>query len=200
MKKLSSTFPNMILSLTLISIFAAGLLSFVYNGTYGAIQKSKSDALQKAIGVVTPEFDNDPIEEMQKVALETDSIAVFPAKKDGALVATAIRSVTHKGFGGDITILFGLDPEGNIINYSVLEMQETPGLGTKMQEWFREDKGQQSVLGRSLASGPLKVSNDQGDVDAITAATISSRAFLDAANRAYDAQKLYLSVVSNDKK
>jgi electron transport complex protein RnfG len=56
-----------------------------------------------------------------------------------------------------------------------------------MQDWFRTDKNKQSVLGRDLSKGELKVSKDGGDVDAITAATISSRAFLDAVNRAYAA-------------
>ena len=73
------------------------------------------------------------------------------------------------------------------MNYSVLEHNETPGLGSKMEEWFRTDKGKQSVLGRDMKGGALKVSKDGGDVDAITAATISSRAFLDAVNRAYSA-------------
>ena len=66
---------------------------------------------------------------------------------------------------------------------------ETPGLGSKMQEWFRTDKNKQSVIGRTLTEDGLKVSKDGGDVDAITAATISSRAFLDAINRAYSAYK-----------
>ena len=54
-------------------------------------------------------------------------------------------------------------------------------------EWFSTDKNKQSVLGRSLSAGPLKVTKDGGNVDAITAATITSRAFLDAVNRAYSA-------------
>ena len=58
-----------------------------------------------------------------------------------------------------------------------------------MQEWFRTDKNKQSVIGRTLTEDGLKVSKDGGDVDAITAATISSRAFLDAINRAYSAYK-----------
>ena len=70
---------------------------------------------------------------------------------------------------------------------AVLQHAETPGLGAKMQEWFRADKNKQSVLGRNLADGELKVSKDGGDVDAITAATITSRAFLNAVNRAYSA-------------
>ena len=74
-----------------------------------------------------------------------------------------------------------------LLDYSVLQHAETPGLGAKLQEWFRADKNKQSVLGRTIPDGGLKVTKDGGDVDAITAATISSRAFLDAVNRAYSA-------------
>ncbi|KGL53624.1 electron transporter RnfG [Porphyromonas canoris] len=193
MKKLGSTLPNMFLSLTIICVVASALLSFVYNGTKDIIAQSKVAALERAIGEVTPEFDNSPYQEQVKILVETDSLSVFPATKDGALVATAVQSVTHKGFSGDVSILFGFDLEGNIINYSVLSMQETPGLGTKMTDWFKTEKGNQSVLGRNLNNGDLKVKQDQGDVDAITAATISSRAFLDAAARAHIAQKEFVA-------
>ncbi len=92
-----------------------------------------------------------------------------------------------KGFGGEIRVIVGFDTEGKLLNYSVLQHAETPGLGAKMQEWFRTDKNRQSVLGRNLSDGELKVTKDGGDVDAITASTITSRAFLNAVNRAYSA-------------
>ena len=93
----------------------------------------------------------------------------------------------YKGFGGAVKVMIGIDANGEITGVKVTEHSETPGLGAKMQEWFRADKNHQSVLGRKLADGELKVSKDGGDVDAITAATISSRAFLNAVNRAYSA-------------
>ncbi|MGM9758830.1 MAG: FMN-binding protein, partial [Parabacteroides sp.] len=100
-----------------------------------------------------------------------------------------IESNTKKGFGGEIKVIVGFDKEGKILNYSVLQHAETPGLGAKMQDWFRMDKNKQSVLGRVVPDGGLKVTKDdkENGVDAITAATISSRAFLDAINRAYSA-------------
>ncbi len=118
---------------------------------------------------------------------EGDSLTVYPAKKGGKLVGAAVETNTKKGFGGEVRIMIGFDADQKIVNYSVLEHNETPGLGSKMEEWFRTDKGKQSVLGRDMKGGALKVSKDGGDVDAITAATISSRAFLDAVNRAYSA-------------
>ena len=82
--------------------------------------------------------------------------------------------------------MVGIKPDGTIINYSVLEHKETPGLGSKMQEWF-SSKG--DIRGLSADKNNLTVSKDGGDVDAITAATISSRAFLDAVNRAITTQQ-----------
>ena len=121
------------------------------------------------------------------VTADGDSLKIYPAKKGNETVGGAVESNTLKGFGGQIKVIVGFDMKGTILNYSVLEHAETPGLGAKMQEWFRMDKGQQSILGRAVPADGLKVVKDGGDVDAITAATISSRAFLNAVNRAYSA-------------
>ena len=83
--------------------------------------------------------------------------------------------------------MVGFNPEGEIINYTVLEHQETPGLGDKISNWFKTEKGNQDIRGRK--GGELLVKQDGGDVDAITAATISSRAFLKAIREAYSAFK-----------
>ena len=81
--------------------------------------------------------------------------------------------------------MVGFDPEGHILGYEVLEQTETPGLGTHIVEWFKNaDKPGQNIIGRE-ATGQFTVSKDGGEVDAITAATISSRAFLKAINNAY---------------
>jgi len=82
----------------------------------------------------------------------------------------------------------GFDMKHRIVNYAVLQHAETPGLGSKMTEWFRDaTKPGQSVIGRDLSQGALTVSKEGGNVDAITASTITSRAFLEAVNRAYAA-------------
>ena len=77
-----------------------------------------------------------------------DSLKIYPAKQDGKFVGAAVESNTMKGFGGEIRVIVGFDIEGKLLNYSVLQHAETPGLGAKMQEWFRTDKNRQSVLGR----------------------------------------------------
>ncbi|MDD6209286.1 MAG: RnfABCDGE type electron transport complex subunit G [Bacteroidales bacterium] len=188
MKKLTSTLPNMLLSLGIICIVAGALLASVNDLTAGEIAASKQKKLESALKQVIDGFDNNPSEETAYFpTLAGDSLKIYEAKRGEELIGVAVESNSANGFNGNIKVLVGLDTKGKLLNYSVLEQQETPGLGTKMDEWFRTDKKQQSVINKNLSDGALKVSKDGGDVDAITAATISSRAFLDAVNRAYQA-------------
>lgn len=188
MEKLKSTLPNMLLSLTGICVVAGAILASVNEATLEPIAASKAAALESAIKMVVPEFDNTPTaESYMAVTGDGDSLRIYPAKKGSELVGAAVESNTMNGFSGEIRVIVGFDKEGTLYNYSVLQHSETPGLGSKMQEWFRTDKNNQSVIGRKLSEGELKVSKDGGNVDAITAATISSRAFLNAVNRAYSA-------------
>lgn len=190
MAKLKSTLPNMLLSLTLICLFAAGILATVNMQTAGPIAASKAAALENAIKVVTPEFDNSPLADAYKaVTSDGDSLIIYPATKNGQPAGVAVESFSMNGFNGEIRVIVGFDTEGKIFNYSVLQHAETPGLGSKMQEWFRTDKNNQNVIGRSLADGNLSVTKDGGQIDAITASTITSRAFLQIINRAYSAYK-----------
>lgn len=156
MAKLPSTFPNMVLSLTCITLVAAAALAGVYLLTEAQIEQQKREAQDAA------------------------RIAVLAGHEDGVAI-----EAQADGFGGIIRLMVGFDPEGNILGYEVLEQQETPGLGTHIVEWFKNaDKPGQNIVGRK-ATGQFIVSKDGGDVDAITAATISSRAFLSAINDAY---------------
>ena len=178
----------MLLSLTGVCLVAGAVLAGVNQLTAGPIALSKASSLEAAIKAVAPEFDNKPADEAYMAATEEgDSLKIYPAKKNGEVVGGAVESNTKKGFSGEIQVIVGFDIDGKILNYSVLQHAETPGLGSRMEDWFRTDKNQQNVVGRTIPDGGLKVVKDGGDVDAITAATISSRAFLDALNRAYSA-------------
>ncbi|MDR1552247.1 MAG: RnfABCDGE type electron transport complex subunit G [Prevotellaceae bacterium] len=195
MKKLTSSLKNMLLSLALISIVIAGLLAFVYGITKEPISQAEKQKQEKAIKEVTPDFNNNPADEKFEVTISDGSkLTVYPAKQDGKLVGIAIETNTTKGFSGEIKIMAGFDIDGVIKNYSVLKHAETPGLGAKMQKWFSDtSKPGQNVIGRKW-NKDVKVKKDGGDIDAITAATITSRAFTDALNRAYEA---YLKVKEN---
>lgn len=185
MKKLESSLKNMVGVLLAITVISALTLSSVYSVTKDPIEKSKMAKQQNAIKEVIPGFDHLSLPE--KVKIDTgDSLTIFKAyDKNNVFIGAAVESLSKKGFGGEIKIMVGFDKEGNIINYSVLEQKETPGLGTKMVDWFKTSVGNQDIRGKNPAKNNLTVKKDGGEVDAITAATISSRAFLDAIRNAY---------------
>jgi len=181
MAKTESSFRNMVLSLTLISLVAAACLGFVYEFTKEPIAISILNKKVEAIKQVVPEFNNDPYSEMFRLPTgEGDSLDVFPAKKDGVIVGFALTTYTKTGFSGNITLMAGFKPDGTIVNITVLEHKETPGLGTKMAE----PKFKDQFMDKNPAEFSLRIKKDGGPVDAITAATISSRAFCDALQRA----------------
>ena len=183
-KKLESSFKNMVLVLFLVTLVSSAAVGVVNTFTSGLIEKVKIEKQVQAIRAVVPEFDNDPMVDTCTVKTPDGGMLQFyEAKKGGNLVGTAVKTYTNNGFGGKIWLMVGFNPDGTIYNYSVLEHKETPGLGSKMDTWFvKGAKG--DITGKNPGTTGLQVSKDGGNVDAITAATISSRAFLDAVNRA----------------
>ena len=188
MAKLTSTFKNMFLSLSIICLSVALLLAQVNKMTAKPIAEAKALKLQNAIGQVVPEFDNDPVAESYMIASEGgDSLLVYPATNGGEVVGFAISSSAN-GFAGEIQIMVGFDMDDKVVNYEILQHAETPGLGSKMGDWFKDiESNSKSIIGRNMSLGDLAVKNDGGDIDAITASTITSRAFLNAVNTAYSA-------------
>jgi len=188
MAKRESTFINMVVTLFVVTVIAATALGYVYDLTKGPIALAKIKAQNEAIKQVLPEFDTLGISFKTLTEEGGDSIEVFPAYVGQSLVGVAIKTYTKKGFSGFISVMAGIDKSGNFSGYQVLEHAETPGLGSKMQVWFSNaEKPNQNIIGKSPKTTKFEVSKDGGDVDAITASTITSRAFLDALLRAYKA-------------
>lgn len=186
MAQLESSFKNMVLVLSGIALFAAGTLASVYEFTKGPIEASKIAKQQNAIKEVLPPFNR--LAEPVRIADGIENMVVYKAyTAKNEFIGAAVESSSNNGFGGKIIIMVGFDKEGSIVNYSVLEQKETPGLGTKMVDWFKIDKGNQSIIGKNPAITNLTVSKDGGEIDAITASTISSRAFLFSVRSAYQA-------------
>lgn len=190
MKKLESSLLNMVLVLTLVAVVMGGILAFVNHLTEGPIADQKKLALDNGIKTVMVS-DNITVEEPVDVKQNVDgkemTYLIYQVKDaQGQNLGAAVESTTM-GFGGDLKVLVGFDPEGKILGYTLLEHAETPGLGAKADQWFQ--KGQKgNIIGQSPAT-PLTVSKDGGQIDAITASTITSRAFLKAVNNAYNAYK-----------
>ncbi len=177
-KKLESTFLNMVVVLLLIGVGSALALGFTYNFTKEDIAKVKQAKIENSLGEVLPEFDN----KEEYTVDGFDDLTLYKATKNGEFVGTAVKSYSDGGFTERIWLMVGFDKDDKVYKVSVVEQKETPGLGTKMVE----PKFKDQFNGKD-PSGKLKVKNDGGDIDSITAATISSRAFCDAVNRAYDA-------------
>ena len=189
---MKSTLVNMVLSLGVITVVAAAALAGVYTATKAPIEQAKAEKQKAAIGQVLPEisFNNNPADEAAEITVNGETVTVFPARQDGEIVGIAVESHDTNGFSGNITVMYGFNPSGDITGYAVMQHTETPGLGSKMEEWFRNPA--HSIIGLNAATSNLTVSKDGGDVDAITAATISSRAFLRALSLANQASQQFV--------
>lgn len=184
MAKKKDTFLNMTLSLIGITLVAGLSLGYVNDLTVGPKAKAKLEKKINALKMVLPVFDNSPVADMQMVKSESakDSVEIYPAFDKDIFVGAAVIGSTEKGFSGLIKIMVGFDENGDILNIEVLEQKETPGLGTKI----KNDSFIEQFRGKHPETYSLKVKKDGGDIDALTGATITTRAFGEAAQMAYD--------------
>lgn len=188
MKKLESNFRNMVLALTGVSMVAVALLAWVNQLTQEPIRKAKTEKLEAAIAEVLTDYDNDPTMDPDTIEMGGLEYVIFKATLQGKPAGAAVESTDPRGFSGAIKLLVGFDEEGNVLNYSVLSMSETPGLGTKADTWFK--KGERGdITGMNPGREPLKLTSEGGQVDAITASTVTTRSFIRAVNNAYLAYK-----------
>jgi Na+-translocating ferredoxin:NAD+ oxidoreductase subunit G len=181
--KKESNFINMVLTLFLVAAIAAMALGAVYSVTKEPIAIAKQKKLEMAIKAVLPEFDSLTVLKVPD-AEGSDSLTFYFTSKNNEPVGVAINSYTNKGFAGNIEVMVGFLPDGTINNTAVISQKETPGLGDKMDK--KKSNFSDQFNGKNPSDFILKVKKDGGDVDAITAATISSRAFCDAITRAYN--------------
>lgn len=211
---MKSSLRNMVLSLGGISIAVAAVLGTVHSLTERPIAEAAARQAVEAVADVLPRFDNDPI----AAAVESDGCTVYPATLDGLPVGAAVRVVTMDGFAGCIEIIAGFDTDCRLTGYTIMEQAETPGLGANADGWFRtaphsvigsrgrlvlskDATGSDTYYGASEqhetdthtgASAQYDAPDDE-TIDGITAATITSRAFTGAINRAREAYRNYLT-------
>lgn len=191
MKKLESSITNMVLVLVGVALITGGILAYVNHITEAPIklqaEKTLADGIKAVMGGVQLSVaENDTIKQTikGKEAVFVIHKTVDSNKQD---LGVAVESTTG-GFGGDLKVLVGFDKNGNILGYTILQHAETPGLGAKADKWFQKD-GKGSIIGKNPNKDNLTVKKDGGDIDAITASTITSRAFLLAVTQAYNAYK-----------
>ncbi|MBQ6741503.1 MAG: RnfABCDGE type electron transport complex subunit G [Bacteroidales bacterium] len=199
-KKAQSTLINMLLSLTAIALVAAAALALMNAVTEEPIKVAKQNKVNKAIENVLKQVDENG-ETLDSIDYKTLKDTIVKAggeemvchlayNAEGEYAGAAVETSDSNGFGGILKVMVGFDKDGNVYGYSILESNETPGLGAKADKWFQlGQKGQ--VVGKSPATEPqseLRVTKDTrggGTVDAITGSTITSKAFLRSVNKAY---------------
>lgn len=186
---MKSTLINMVAVLSGITLVASAGVGAVYMITKDPIAQADAQAKIEALTKVLPPFETTTSDVR---TIEDTQVTVYTATKEGAVTGYAVEAMSKNGFGGAINLMVGFTPEGEVVNVSVLKQAETPGLGTKMADegnsLLASIQGQRPEE-KTLVDGRLAVKKDGGDVDALTAATISSRAYIEAVNRAWMAYK-----------
>lgn len=182
---------RLVLSLGLISCAATGLMAWVFVITEAPIAAAQQQKNTAALSQVLPAFDNQPTKE----AVTLGGVTFYAARKDGQITGFAGETITTKGYAGEVNVLAGLKPDGTITTVIVTKQSETPGLGTVVAERVRE-KTLSGILAGKKETGlppnpildqfngmkaeagqtPWAVKKDGGNLDAITGATITSRA------------------------
>ncbi|MDE7149248.1 MAG: RnfABCDGE type electron transport complex subunit G [Bacteroidales bacterium] len=181
MEKKASTLKNMIVSLIGVTILSGGCVGGLYLMTRAQIAQAEKEKQEAAIKAVLPVFER--LESKQMNAPDgSGALTAYTAYVQNTPVGIAVQTFTKKGFSGEIRLMAGFLPDGTLYRVQVLQHAETPGLGSKMTE--AKFAGQ--FENRHPRTFRLRVRKDGGDVDAITAATISSRAYCDALERAFN--------------
>lgn len=192
--KMKSSFLNMVVVLGVVAALAGTSLGYVFELTKGPIAKAQAEKLKKAIAMVAPEFEDVKAFSVATADNIGDSLIFYEVSKNGNVVGTAVKTWTDKGFSGRLWAIVAFLPDGTINNSNILEHKETPGLGDKTD--IVKSTWNTQFMSKNPANYKLIVKKDGGDVDAITAATISSRAYCDAIQRAYDAFMKYTQSTS----
>lgn len=182
---MESSLKNMVVVLFTITLISSAAVGGVYMITKEPIEQAKVAAVKDALNQVLPEYEATT---SQTIEVNSLPIVAHTATVADKAVGYAVESISKNGFGGTVRLMVGFDTAGKIININVLEQKETPGLGTKMT-----DEGNvllASFRDKNASEINMTVKKDGGDVDALTAATISSRAYTEAVAVAYEAFKV----------
>jgi len=161
----------MVLCLGAVCLACSALLGGVYVLTQDAIAKTNADLLRESVGAVLPQ--GGTLSDAIPLEVGGAPSEYYESVQDGVPAGYAVKS-TVSGFGGPLVLMVGLTPDGKVYGTSVLSHAETPGLGAKCTT---DERFIDQFKGFDPASRKLSVTKDGGDVDAITASTITSRAY-----------------------
>jgi electron transport complex protein RnfG len=173
---------RLILTLLVICVLAGVMLAWANDLTKAPIAEAARVEKMTALNAVLPDYDNQPdIDIFTNRVDETDWI-FYVARKDGAFTGAAFETTSSEGYGGDIIVMVGVQADGTVRGIEILKAMETPGLGAKI----KDDAFKSYFAAKSITETRWSVKKDQGDIDQITAATISSRAVVSAVSKGLD--------------
>ena len=164
---------RLVVVLTVFCAVAALLLAWTDSATKARIEQERKAETIEALGRVLPPCDNDLLADARIVKDGGTEWTFYAGRKTGTFVGAAFQSEAA-GYGGPIKLLVGLLPDGALNGVQILAAdKETPGLGSKVSkpEFLRQFAGQSAA-----DAGWAAVKRDGGQIQAITGATISSRA------------------------
>jgi electron transport complex protein RnfG len=180
------------LTLTIISFAAGLLLAYTHKVTAPSIAAAVRQETIAALASVLPPFDNDPSTTTLSISESGRPWVFHVARKNGAFVGSAFETSSKNGYGGDIRIMVGITADGHLKSIHFLAQHETPGLGTKIDG----APFKLQFAGKPVAGPVWNIKKDQGHFDAITGATISSRAVLEAIRNGIDAYTAHASEIA----
>lgn len=192
MKPIKSTLFNMITVLLVIAVCSAAAIGYVYKITKAPIDEAKNNNVLGAIKGLVGAFDNNPFNE--KTAISGSDVELYPARENGTIRSVAIRSSNNEGFGGKIELIIGILMDGTITGYKIIEQSETPGLGTKVTE----PKFSNQFVGKNAYTNNFDLKKDGGEIDAVTGATISSKAVVKAVKSAVAAYNKFAGATQDE--
>ncbi|HPI72274.1 MAG TPA: RnfABCDGE type electron transport complex subunit G [bacterium] len=179
--------PRIIAPIFIIALFSGLALALVNSATAERIRLVKEKELNDALALVMPGFDNQPaMEKIEKDQGKQGRLIFYPAKKGDQLMGYAVESTVFTGYSGEVAVIYGVSADGVVGRVKLLRHNETPGLGSKAGLPGFLNQFEKS----SLASFRYQVKKDGGQVDAVTGATISSRAVALAVERGLQDLKL----------
>ena len=182
----------MIAAMLITAICSAAAIGYVYQLTKEPIAKSQNYKIIQALEEIIGTFDNNPLEE--KTTLSESKSELYPARENDEITSVAIKSSSNDGFGGKIELLIGILMDGTITGYKIIEHSETPGLGDKVTE----PKFGSQFVGLNAHNDNFNLKNDGGEIDAVTGATISSRAVVGAVKKAVDAYNKFAGAAGHE--
>lgn len=182
MARQSSEMYRMIRVILVVAVTSALILSLIHLLTEKPIQETQNKLISESMKeVVAAEFNNDPFNEKIIVQRGKEKFTIYPARQDGYVTSLILKTHSNKGYGGRIDVLVGFSLDGTVGSYKVIKHSETPGLGSKVND----PSFKKNVIGKKPHTESFKVRQDGGEIDAITGATITSRALIDAIQKAY---------------